>query len=112
MLSVSALTERPRQTEERRLGLAILAVHLVHRLHEIGDRRHRAIDAAFGAAVEQEIGVLVSEAVLRELQRRPRRHRLAASSAVARRVHAEDRLVLLEERDDRIAVTLLRRLSR
>ena len=79
------------------------------RLDEVGDAAMRAIDAAFHAAVEQEVGVAVGQRfpapVGRRLRRdggRRRRARRGRALRVARPVDAEHRLLLLEQLDHRV----------
>jgi len=84
-------------------------------LDEIGDRPDGAIDAPFHRAIEQEVSAAVGERLVRQLARCFRRRRwgrrragAAASRRVARPVHTEHRLLLLEEFDRRVQPRALR----
>jgi hypothetical protein len=99
---------RPRHAKRRR---AAGSGRLAHRLEELGDGRVAAIESAFEAAAEQEVGLLIRERVPGEVDRGTRHRRLAAASAVAGRVDAEHRFVLLEQGDDGIESLVWRRLA-
>ena len=110
-----------RQAEERR---AAQRARVLHALHELGKGGQAAIDAAFHAAVEDEVGGLVGDRLFRELERsllrrcgrgrRGGRRRAAGAAAagtpVARRVEPEDGLLLFEQLNHRVQALLARAL--
>ena len=105
--------QRVREARERRLGQR---AGVGGRLDEVGDAADRAIDAAFHAAVEEEVGVAVRQRVLRPVGRRlhdgvSRRRSAAAPLRIARPVDAEQRLLLLEQIDHRVQPLARLRLS-
>ena len=92
--------ERVMQSGRRR---PVDGAGVANAFHELGENRERSVEIAFHAAVEQVIGELVAECVLRQLRqcscRRSVGGRRAAAATITRRIHAKDRFFLLEQLD-------------